>query len=135
MKKIDTLLIHNYNDFKKNHKSILKIFKNLQSLKLIKNYGVSIYHPKELLFLMKNFFNLSIQIPVNFIDFRWDEINIKSLKKKSKSTLIGRSIFLRGKLLLKNGYIENYKINNIFLKTLSSIKKKHTIKSNLELCI
>ena len=133
--KIDTLLIHNYKDFKNNHFKILNIFKKLKSINLINNFGVSIYYPKELNFLMKNFSNLSIQFPINFIDHRWDSTEIIKLKKKSNSTLIGRSIFLRGKLLEKNGYIEDSRVNTLFLKRLSEIKKKYSINSNLELCI
>ena len=83
--KIDTLLIHNYQDFKKNKSTIIEIFNKLKSLKLIKNYGVSIYYPNNLLFLMKNYKNLTIQFPINIIDHRWNNINIKKLKIKSKS--------------------------------------------------
>lgn len=133
--KLNTLLIHNYEDFKRNYSEINKIYKKLKSLKLIENFGVSIYYPKELLFLMKKFSNLTIQFPINFIDYRWNEIDIKSLKQKSKISLIGRSIFLRGKLLKKKGYIKNLKINNVFKKKLFDIKKKYNIKSNLELCM
>ena len=68
--KIDTLLIHNYQDFKKNKSTIIEIFNKLKSLKLIKNYGVSIYYPNNLLFLMKNYKNLTIQFPINIIDHR-----------------------------------------------------------------
>jgi len=133
--KLDTLLIHSYKDFKKYNHEILKIFKKLESLKLIKKFGVSIYYPNELFFLMKNFLKLSIQFPINFIDYRWNNLNIDLLKNKSKSTLIARSIFLRGKLLEKKGYIKDYKTNVKFLKELSNIKKEYSIKSNLELCI
>lgn len=132
---IETLLIHRFSDFKKNYSEILKIFMKLKSLKLIKNYGVSIYQPKELLFLMKNFSKLVIQFPINFVDYRWFAIDIFKLKKKSKSILIGRSVFLRGKLLKKEGYIKEKKVNNILKKQIKIIKKKYNIKSNLELCI
>ena len=133
--KIDTLLIHTFSDFKKNNSEILKIFNKLKSLKLLKNYGVSIYQPKELMFLMTNFSKLVIQFPINFIDYRWLKIDILKLKKKSKSVLIGRSIFLRGKLLKKEGYIKNRNVNILFKNQLNAIKKKYNISSNLELCI
>ena len=89
----------------------MKIFKELKKLKLIKNYGVSIYNPASLKFLMKNYKNLTIQFPINFVDYRWSKFNIKKLKIKSKSILIGRSIFLRGKLLDEGGFLKNNKIN------------------------
>ncbi len=132
---LDTLLIHSFRDFKTNFKKIFKIFKKLKSLKLIKNFGVSIYHPRELFFLMNNFSNLTIQFPINFIDHRWGKVDINKLKKKSRSTLIGRSIFLRGKLLYEDGYINDHKINNILQKKISFIKKKYSINKNIELCI
>lgn len=133
--KLDTLLIHSFKDFKKNYRNILEIFKKLNSLKLIKNFGVSIYYPKELLFLIKNFSNLTIQFPINVVDYRWSNLNLNYLKRKSKSKFIARSIFLRGKLLIEKGYIKNRKKNNIYLKILSNIKNKYKINSNLGLCI
>ena len=68
--KLDTLLLHDFNDFKKNSLAIIKIFQKLHSLKLIENYGVSIYYPKELFFLMENFSELTVQLPINFVDYR-----------------------------------------------------------------
>lgn len=135
LNEINCLLIHNFQDFKKNNRTIFKIFNNLRNLNLIKNYGVSIYYPNELEYLMKNFKNLTIQFPINFVDHRWSKLNIRKLKKSSNSILIGRSIFLRGKLLNKDGYIANKKINNLFKKKLTLIKQKLHIKSNLELCV
>lgn len=133
--KIETLLLHRFSDFKKDSFKILKIFKNLQSLKFIKNYGISIYQPNELLFLMKNFSKLVIQFPINFIDYRWSKIDILKLKKKSKSILIGRSVFLRGKLLEKKGHIKEKRVNIVFKNQITNIKKRYNIKSNLELCV
>jgi len=133
--KVDTLLIHDFKDFKKNRSIIMKIFKELKKLKLIKNYGVSIYNPASLKFLMKNYKNLTIQFPINFVDYRWSKFNIKKLKIKSKSILIGRSIFLRGKLLDEGGFLKNNKINKLFKEKLVKIKSIYKIKSNLELCI
>ncbi len=133
--KVDTLLIHNYSDFKDNSSQIIEIFNKLQDLNLINNSGVSIYYPKELIYIMKNFENLSIQIPINFVDHRWDQSEITKLKKQSNSILIGRSIFLRGKLLKDKGYIKDNKINKTYQKSLSCIKEKFGIESNLELCI
>ena len=133
--KIDTLLIHRFSDFKKNSYEILKIFLKLKSLKLIENYGVSIYQPKEIQFLMKNFSKLVIQLPINLVDYRWLKIDIDRLKKKSKSTLIGRSVFLRGKLLKRNGFVKKKELNIVFKNQLSVIKKKYNITSNLELCV
>ena len=133
--KVDTLLIHDFKDFKKNGSIIMKIFKELKKLKLIKNYGVSIYNPASLKFLMKNYKNLTIQFPINFVDYRWSKFNIKKLKIKSKSILIGRSIFLRGKLLDEGSFLKNNKINKLFKEKLIKIKSIYKIKSNLELCI
>lgn len=133
--KIDTLLIHNYQDFKKNKSTIIEIFNKLKKLKLIKNYGVSIYNPNNLLFLMKNYKNLTIQFPINIVDHRWNNINIKKLKTKSKSFLVARSVFLRGKLLSKDRFSNDNKINKLFKSKLFEIKSKFQIKSNLELCV
>ena len=133
--KVDTLLIHSFKDFKKNSLKIVKIFIKLQSLNLINNFGVSIYYPRELMFIMDNFTNFTIQIPINFVDHRWNQSEIIKKKKKSKSILIGRSIFLRGKLLQEEGYIINNKINSAYKEALFEIKKRYDIKSNLELCI
>lgn len=133
--KIDTLLIHSYSDFKKYSPKIIKIFFKLKSLGLINNYGVSIYHPGEIKFLMNNFKNLTIQFPINFIDHRWNKLDLNFLKKKSNSKLIGRSIFLRGKLLKKDGFIDDFKKNQIVQKKIDKIKNIYSIKNNFELCI
>jgi len=133
--KIDTLLIHNFQDFKKNKSTIIEIFNKLKSLELINNYGVSIYNPYNLLFLMKNYKKLTIQFPVNIVDHRWSNINIEKLKIKSKSILMARSVFLRGKLLGKEKFSSDDKINRLFKSKLVGIKSKFRIKSNLELCV
>tara|TARA_E500000178_G_scaffold332515_1_gene366407 strand:+ start:7168 stop:8754 length:1587 start_codon:yes stop_codon:yes gene_type:complete len=133
--KVDTLLIHNFNDFKKYGSTIIEILNKLKRLNLINNYGVSIYNPKSLQFLMKNYKNLTIQFPINFIDYRWNKLDIKKLKLKSKSILMGRSIFLRGSLLSENNFSRNTIINNLFNQKVSKIKMHYKIKSNLELCI
>ena len=133
--KVDTLLIHNFNDFKKNGSTIIEIFNKLKRLNLIDNYGVSIYNPKSLQFLMKNYRNLTIQFPINFIDYRWNKLDIKKLKLKSKSILMGRSVFLRGNLLKENNFSRNTKINKLFYQKVLKIKMKYKIKSSLELCI
>ena len=84
---------------------------------------------------MKNFSKLVIQLPINLVDYRWLKIDIDRLKKKSKSTLIGRSVFLRGKLLKRNGFVKKKELNIVFKNQLSVIKKKYNITSNLELCV
>ena len=47
IKKIDVLLIHDFNDIKKHKNKLLECFKELQATGLIKEFGVSIYHPKQ----------------------------------------------------------------------------------------
>ena len=84
---------------------------------------------------MKNYKNLTIQFPINIIDHRWNNINIKKLKIKSKSFLVARSVFLRGKLLSNDKFKNDNKINKLLKSKLVEIKSKFQIKSNLELCV
>lgn len=84
---------------KKTSNEIMRTLRKLKKDKIIKNFGCSIYSPKDL-YNSTKFHDIDIiQAPANIFDRRFlDKVIMKYLKKK-KIKLQIRSIFLRGLLL------------------------------------
>ena len=100
IKKIDTLLIHNFEMFKNNNKSkIYKILLNLKKEKLINKIGYSIYNFKKLKESIRKFCPDVVQCPFNVFDRRLNEENLLKIIKKNKVEIHSRSVFLQGLLL------------------------------------
>jgi spore coat polysaccharide biosynthesis protein SpsF (cytidylyltransferase family)/aryl-alcohol dehydrogenase-like predicted oxidoreductase len=132
---LDVLMIHSVNNFFKKKKIFKDIFLELKRKKFIRDIGVSIYTPNELIEILRQKFFKFIQIPFNILDFRWNKKILFTLKKKYKFKLIARSIFLRGFLTYNKNwprwFIEKNKLN----KQIKKINNKFNLKNNLELCI
>ena len=99
--KLENLLVHS--DLGKfNKKETTEIFRTLVKLKkdkIIKNFGCSIYSPKDL-YKSTKFYDVDIiQAPANIFDRRFLDKHIIRYLKKKKIKLQIRSIFLRGLLL------------------------------------
>ena len=109
VKKIEVLYIHQ-NDLKilKNTK-VLNALNILKKKKLVKNFGVSIYSERELLYVLKNKIFTYIQLPINIADSYYF---IKYRNKLKRKIIIARSLVLQGTLL-------SAKINFKFKKQLT----------------
>ena len=96
VKKIEVLYIHQ-NDLKilRNTK-ILNTLNILKNKKLVKNFGVSIYSERELLYVLKNRIFTYIQLPINIADSYYFTKYRNKLKGK---IIIARSLVLQGTLL------------------------------------
>ncbi len=107
--KIEVLYIHQ-NDLKilKNTK-VLNALNILKKKKLVKNFGVSIYSERELLYVLKNKIFTYIQLPINIADSYYF---IKYRNKLKRKIIIARSLVLQGTLL-------SAKINFKFKKQLT----------------
>ena len=113
-KYIDTLLLHNFDDYLNNDYYLAKIFRIFMNLKkdgLIKKIGISTYFPEKI-HKHLNFFNFEIvQVPFNIFDQRLLKSKIYKLKKFKKIKIHARSVFLQGILLKKKypGYFNKWK--------------------------
>ena len=134
----DYLLIHKSNDLKgKNGQIFLNKILNLKRNKYIKKVGVSIYEPKELLMIYKNFIPDLIQAPLNIFDQRIINSNFYDLIKKNDTKLQIRSIFLQGILLKDINELKKMKVNKKLITKISTFEqlcKKNNI-SRLEACV
>jgi aryl-alcohol dehydrogenase-like predicted oxidoreductase len=134
----DYLLIHKSNDLKgKNGQIFLNKILNLKRNKYIKKVGVSIYEPKELLMIYKNFIPDLIQAPLNIFDQRIINSNFYDLIKKNDTKLQIRSIFLQGILLKNINELKKMKVNKKLITKISTFEqlcKKNNI-SRLEACV
>jgi len=102
LKKIDTLLVHDYKNLIKNN--ILKYTEALSLIKkkgLVSKIGISLYNTEEIINILKFWKPDIIQVPYNIIDRRIEGKNILSILKKKKIKLQVRSIFLQGLILKK----------------------------------
>ena len=132
------MLIHKSNDLKgKNGQIFLNKILNLKRNKYIKKVGVSIYEPKELLMIYKNFIPDLIQAPLNIFDQRIINSNFYDLIKKNDTKLQIRSIFLQGILLKNINELKKMKVNKKLITKISTFEqlcKKNNI-SRLEACV
>ena len=104
---IDCLLVHSYKTFKLYGKIIVPVLRSLYRDGVIKSYGVSVYHPGEVLSLRKEISDgLAIEFPLNLFDQRFlkDEL-IKKLKEDG-CMLFARSVFLQGLFFLGKEKLE-----------------------------
>ncbi len=134
--KIDCVHFHNINQlFSKNGDYLFRILKDLKDKKIINQIGASVYFPKDVDRLLKNFNFDVIQCPVNIFDR--DFIIKKTLKKlkKRKIKVHVRSIFLQGLLLMEKEKLPKYfkKWNNIFDKWNQYLSENKV--TALEACI
>ena len=113
VKKIEVLYIHQ-NDLKilRNTK-ILNTLNILKKRKFVKNFGVSIYSERELLYVLKNRIFTYIQLPINIADSYYF---MKYRNKLKGKVIIARSLVLQGTLL-------SNKINFKFKKQITNFRK------------
>lgn len=101
--KIKTILFHNIKDFKskKNREIIFKLIKILKKDKKINKFGVSLYKPKDLKFLLRFWVPDLVQIPINPLNTEFNDSGCLNILKKKKIEIHARSIFLQGLLINK----------------------------------
>ena len=130
IKHFETLLLHDpLLPLEKEWESIYKLLLNYKKRKKIKKIGVSVYNKFELENILKVFKPDLVQFPYNIFNQNFDNIYLKSLKKKGIE-LHARSIFLQGLLLLKNDKIPKFfSIWDNHLKKYINILKNNNISS------
>lgn len=124
--KLENLLVHStLGEFNKKEKiRIIETLKKLKKNKIIKNFGCSIYSPKELYDSTKSNDIDIIQAPLNIFDRRFVDKKVEKYLRKKNIKLQVRSIFLRGLLLHDyntlprkfNYWKDNFKKYQMYLK-------------------
>lgn len=129
IKKIFTLLLHSFDDFKS--KDLIDNLSKVRDIGLIKKIGVSVYTVNEAIEVLKDERFTVIQIPFNYLDNQWENKEFKSLIKKRDDVKIHvRSIFLQGILINDFKYwpkIKNYNFEPIY-NNISNLCKKYKLK-------
>ena len=128
IKSFETLILHDpLLPLEKEWESIHKLLLNYKKSKKIDKIGVSVYNKLELENILKVFKPDLVQFPYNIFNQNFDNIYLKSLKKKGIE-LHARSIFLQGLLLLKKEKIPKFfSIWDDHLKKYSNILKNNNI--------
>ncbi len=109
LNQIEGLLFHSSKDLlSKNGDFLYKSLMNLKQEKLIKKIGVSVYDPKEIKILIKNFDLEIIQAPLNIFDRRIIHSEITNELRDRNIILQVRSIFLQGLLLMNIDSLPTY---------------------------
>jgi len=137
VKTFDYLLIQNFDKYSKKKdifNEIQRLSKNLKSLGLIKNLGISTYKFYNINFLKKLKID-SVQLPFSIFDQRLIKKNYHKNLKKNKIKIFVRSIFLQGILLENFNDIKSkfYKYKKYFLRIERFCEKKKL--SKIEACI
>lgn len=122
LESIDYLLLHSYKTFEKQKELISKSLKQLKEEGLIKTYGISVYHPYEVINFMKVFKkDFAVEFPLNVFDQRFVPY-LKDWKDKGINLFV-RSVFLQGLFFLQDakltGAFEKVKDKIIKLKELA----------------
>lgn len=124
--KLENLLVHStLGEFNKKEKiKIIETLKKLKKNRIIKNFGCSIYSPKELYDSTKSNDIDIIQAPLNIFDRRFIDKKVEKYLRRKNIKLQIRSIFLRGLLLYDystlprkfNYWEDNFKKYQMYLK-------------------
>jgi aryl-alcohol dehydrogenase-like predicted oxidoreductase len=120
---IDFILLHSYETYKLQEKTVIPVLQSLCRDKIIGRYGVSVYHPEEVEDITKKVKDgLAIEFPLNLFDRRFlNEIFIQKLKLDG-NILFARSVFLQGLF-----FLDEEKLNGNFAKVKDKIKKLRAI--------
>ena len=135
LKKLDTVMFHNYKDFK--DKNIVNNLIKIKNKGVIKNLGVSVYTLEEAIDVLKSKEISVLQIPFNYLDRQWDNVEFLNLVNQRNDIEIHiRSIFLQGILVNEHKYwpiVDNQNTKIIF-DNIENICKKYNL-TKIELLV
>lgn len=107
---LHTLLFHQANDLLK-HPNKTQFFSQLLTLKAqqkVKNIGVSVYNPEQLIAIADQYSIDIAQVPINVFDQRFLSPKIIQLCHNNKIKLHARSLFLQGLLFIEEAHLNSY---------------------------
>lgn len=135
LKKLDTVMFHNYEDFQ--DKNIVNDLIIEKSKGVIKKLGVSVYTVEEAIDVLKSKEFSVLQIPFNYLDRQWDNTEFLNLINQRNDIEIHiRSIFLQGILVNEHKYwpsVDNYNTKIIF-DNIENICQKYNL-TKIELLV
>ena len=135
IKKLNTLMFHNYENFK--NEEIFNELIELKNNKLIERLGVSVYQVNEAIDVLKSKEISVLQIPFNYLDRQWDNVEFLNLVNQRNDIEIHiRSIFLQGILVNEHKYwptVDNQNTKIIF-DNIENICKKYNL-TKIELLV
>ena len=107
---LDTLLFHQADNLL-NHPNKSQLFSQLSQLKdqqRVKNIGVSVYSPEQLITIANRYAIDTAQVPINIFDQRFLSTDIIELCQKKHIKLHARSLFLQGLLFVEQKELKPY---------------------------
>lgn len=134
LKSINILMLHDYKQFK--DETLVTNLIKIKNKGFIKKIGVSVYNVNEAIDVLKIPQFTILQIPFNYLDRQWDNIDFLNLINKRKDVEIHiRSIFLQGILLNEYQYwpIKN-KYSKIIFDNINMLCEKYKL-TKLELSL
>ncbi len=115
--KIDHLLLHSFETYKSHRELITDSLYLLREEGLVEGFGISVYHPWEVLEFLDLFGGgFSVEFPINIFDRRF--IPYLEGWKRENITLFARSIFLQGLF-----FLPEEKLTGIFEKVKDKVRK------------
>jgi len=138
VQKIDTLLLHRFSHLSDFKGIIFNTVKSLKEENLIDSIGVSLYSPEEAIIALKDPDIKHIQLPLNLLDWRWDNEVFESAIKDRKDVIIhARSVYLQGLLTgPETCWPEMDNIDSVYyLKQIDCLVKELDRTSRADLCI
>lgn len=124
-KRIKGFLTHNFKLYQQ--KEIRKLLQKIRNDGLVNQIGVSVYHPREVRWLLDNKIDFDIvQLPFNIFDRRFEPL-FPLLKEKNTEIHV-RSVFLQGLLFMDSKNLSQH-FNPVKdkLATLRQLSKKNDI--------
>ena len=99
VKKLDMLMVHNFEDFEKSPETVRETFKELQREGLIGEMGISAYSRHDYRVIAASGFD-AVQIPLNVFDWgRIDDGGLQAMADAGMKIFV-RSVFLQGLVFL-----------------------------------
>jgi spore coat polysaccharide biosynthesis protein SpsF len=106
---VSSALLHDFRDFHAGTGEGWAALREATQSGLVDRIGISVYEPDEAIGALEDENLGHLQIPINMLDWRWDEIAGNALAARHDVVVHARSVFLQG-LLLDDG--ENWPVPN-----------------------
>lgn len=106
---IQFVLLHSFESYAKYQDVIIPVLQEYKQKKYLDHWGVSVYHPEEVLQILKDgWTKFTVEFPVNIFDHRFLKDNLLAKLKNKGCALFARSVFLQGLFFLPEGKIGHY---------------------------
>ncbi|MBU3142324.1 aldo/keto reductase [Clostridium sp. CF012] len=124
---IDNIYLHDCADIQLYNVKLMYILRELKEKKVIKNIGISVYEPKEVIEVLDYGFDI-IQIPTNVFDLRFITSDLLKKMKSYDIQIFSRSAFLQGLFFMNEDDVPNSIAEcKKYLKLLKNLCKRQNI--------